>query len=166
MIINVFSLNNAIREVKNGRHIKNWISIRDYGYEHLYNDIDENALNVLQITFDDITKYQIKNDLIHPIYRDVINSRDLIFFNEEHALKIINFSNHVFNLNEELNIHCYAGQSRSQAIGHVLNNFFNLYKEKNEVDYIKNMASSIKKFMPNHDVLKILSDQIFLKNSF
>jgi hypothetical protein len=53
MIINVYSLNNAIREIKKGFHIKNWISVRDLGYEHLYKDIDENASNILKITFDD-----------------------------------------------------------------------------------------------------------------
>jgi predicted protein tyrosine phosphatase len=166
MIINVFSLNNAIREIKNGKHLKNWISVRDLGYEHLYKDIDENVNNILKITFDDLTKYQIKNDLIHPVYKDVVGSREILYFCEEHAKQIIKFSDKVFNNNGELNIHCYAGRSRSQAIGHVLNSYYNLYKEKNENDYVLNLKNSIKKFMPNHDVLSILSNQIFLKKYF
>lgn len=166
MIINVYSLNNAIREIKKGFHIKNWISVRDLGYEHLYKYVDENASNILKITFDDITKYQVQNNLIHPVYKDIVSTRDFLYFCEEHAKQIINFSNNVFNNNEELNIHCYAGRSRSQAIGHVLNNYYNLYKEKNENDYIINFKNSIRKFMPNHDVLNILSNQIFLKKSF
>jgi predicted protein tyrosine phosphatase len=161
MIINVFSLNQANEYLSKGMYIKNWISVRDYGWEHLYEIVDKNAENVLPIVFDDITKYQYENDMIHPVYRNVVKDREIIYFNEEMANQILNFSLDIWKNDGMLNIHCYAGRSRSQAIGYILNNYFNLFKEKNENDYLFNVKNSLKKFMPNHDVLKILNEKIF-----
>lgn len=162
MRINVFSLKMANAYLEKGMHLNNWISIRDKGWEHLYETIDLKAINVLPIVFDDITKYQYEHGMIHPVYQDVIKNRDIIYFDEDMAGKIRRFALDVYNNNNELNIHCFAGRSRSQAVGHVLNSYINLYFERNEEDYLMNLKNSIKKFMPNHDVLKILSENCFL----
>lgn len=164
MIINVFSLKEAISEVIDKNNTKNWISIRDIGYEYLYKDLDNHSINILTLFFDDLTKYQIKYNLVHPIYKESLTIREPLYFNRNHAQQIIDFSNDVFNYNEELNIHCYAGRSRSQAIGYVLNNYFNLFVKKNIDDYLFNLNRSLQRFMPNSDVLKILNEEIFKKS--
>ena len=44
MIINVYSLKNAIEIIKTNN--KNWISIRDANFNHIYKPIDDYANNL------------------------------------------------------------------------------------------------------------------------
>lgn len=160
MIINVFSYKKAIEECKNNNN-KNWISIRDFGFD-VYNEIDQLASNILPIYFDDVTEYNVKHDLIHPIYKEINQKRQLILFSNNDAKKIIDFATKVYNNNNILNIHCWAGRSRSQAIGQALNTYFNLYLNNNKEDFIQNINNNISKFMPNPDILKILNYNLYL----
>jgi predicted protein tyrosine phosphatase len=153
MIINVYSLKNAIDIIETNN--KNWISIRDANFNHIYKPIDDYANNLLTLTFDDVTHYHEKNNMLHPFYTKL--KRDLIHFDYSMAEQIKEFSDIIFNNNESINIHCYAGQSRSQAIGTFLNNYYNLFLDNNVDDYLINIKNNVHdKFMPNFDVTKIL----------
>ena len=59
------------------------------------------------------------------------------------------------------NIHCYAGRSRSQAIGYVLNQYFNLYLKHNKEDFKRNLLSNNEKFMGNPDVIKVMNEVLY-----
>jgi predicted protein tyrosine phosphatase len=52
------------------------------------------------------------------------------------AREIIKFSCNIYKKKQDLNIHCWAGKSRSQAIAFCLNQYFNMFCENNEEDYI------------------------------
>lgn len=135
MKIRVFSLRDAMFESLNGG---NWISIRDFGRDELYNIIDTQADNILKLTFDDVDPYRVKHNMNHPFYVEEYKKRSPIYFNESMARSIIDF---VDNLNgEDLNIHCWAGLSRSQAIGYAINIFYNGYSERNN-DFISNIPN-------------------------
>ncbi|MBR4315617.1 MAG: hypothetical protein IKP65_01410 [Alphaproteobacteria bacterium] len=165
MIINVYSYKDAENQVlinKNKR--KNWISIRDLGYEHLYSKFDELCKkNILIINFDDVTKFNEHHHLMHPFYETLATKRNLIHFNNEMAEKIIEFAYDINNKNEELNIHCWAGKSRSQAIGYCLNQYFNLYLNNNKIDFIMNIENSMDKFIGNYDVIKIMEKTLYVQ---
>lgn len=159
MIINIFSYEKAKQNLK--KHPKNWISIRDLGYSNLYEDLDNNASNVLELYFDDVTDYNIKCDTLHPFYKKAYMKRGLVCFNNEHAKNIIDFTNNIYNKDEELNIHCWAGKSRSQAIGYCLNTYYNCFLNHNKNDYIKNINNSIKCFIGNYDVIRIMTEELY-----
>lgn len=163
MIINVKSLHDANKLIFNigDEYLSNWISIRDQDYPEIYNIIDTNCKNICKLVFDDITYYQEKHNLLYSFYDEVKLHRNLIHFNKEHAKQIIEFAKNVFNKNEVLNIHCYAGRSRSQAIGYVLNQYFNLYLTNNIDDFLKNIQNNNSKFMGNPDVIKLLNKELF-----
>lgn len=159
MKINVKSYNSALEDLS--EHNKNWISIRDLGYSNIYNELDKFAENILELYFDDVTTQDIKSDSLHPFYKKAYMYRGLVCFDEDMARKIISFSNDVFERGEELNIHCWAGRSRSQAIGYCLNIYFNLFKSKNEEDYLRNINNSIDKFIGNYDVIRIITKELY-----
>lgn len=162
MKINVYSLKRANELILSDINCqKNWISIRDVGYSELYKYIRSICKNVCVIEFDDITHYQVKYDLLHPYFNNLLKNRDLIYFNEEHAKQILDFAQKVFDSGEELNIHCYAGKSRSQAIGYVLNQYFNLYLTQNLKDFKRNINFNNERFMANSDVIKIFNKILF-----
>lgn len=163
MIINVKSLHDANKLIFNmgDEYLYNWISIRDKDYPHLYNIIDTNCKNICKLEFDDITYYQEKHNLLYSFYDEIKIQRELIHFNEEHAKQIIDFAQDVFDKNETLNIHCYAGRSRSQAVGYVLNQYFNLYLTTNTTDFVKNIRNNNFKFMANPDVIKLLNNCLY-----
>lgn len=162
MEINVFSYLDAEKQfVENPKYQKNWISIRDIGYERIYEPMDKYCKNILILQFDDITQYNIKHGLIHPFYKREMKKRELIYFNENIARQIIKFTNSVYRKNESLNIHCWAGKSRSQAIGFCLNQYYNMFCENNEEDYISNLTNSIGNFNGNYDVVRILTKEIY-----
>lgn len=164
MKINVVSLRKANELISNDiKYQKNWISIRDNDFPELYNKFDI-CKNVCIVKFDDVTYYSEKHNLLHYFFDDVRKHRNLIHFNEEHAKKIIKFSTDVFNKNEDLNIHCFAGRSRSQAVGYVLNQYFNLYLMHNPDDYRLNIINNNEKFMANSDVIKVMNDVLFKEN--
>lgn len=81
------------------------------------------------------------------------------------AREIIKFSCDIYKNKQDLNIHCWAGKSRSQAIAFCLNQYFNMFCENNEEDYIWNLGNSIDDFMGNSDVIKILTKEIYCLNS-
>lgn len=161
MIINVFPYKIAKEKAKESQYKSNWISIRDYGYEHVYNELDTHANNVLKLYFDDLTEFNVKHDLIHPIYKKIQQEREFILFSKEQAKQIYEFASIVDKRHEILNIHCWAGKSRSQAVGYALNNFFNLFLKHNTEDYIHNLKQCQETFMPNPDVLKILNQELY-----
>lgn len=161
MIINIFSYKKVKEIIHLEEYKRNWISVRDYGYEHLYSDLDNNGENILKVYFDDVTNFNIKHDLIHPIYKEIIKNRNFILFSNEQANQILDFAHKIYKSKETLNIHCWAGKSRSQAIGYVLNNYFNLFLENNKIDYIRNLEQCSRNFMPNPDVLKILNQTLY-----
>ena len=161
MIINIYSYNDA-KLIFNEKP-KNWISVRDLGYSHLYEDMDEKCSNVLELYFDDVTNQDIQSGALHPFYRKAYMARGLICFSEEMARDIVKFAEKVYNKGEELNIHCWAGKSRSQAIGHCLNIYYNLYLKKNDKDYLRNLNKSNGKFHGNYDVIRIMTNELYNK---
>ena len=164
MKINVYSYKNVKKLIKEDNLPKNnWISLRDEGYDYLYKDLTNYAKNILIVYFDDVTVSNIRTDTIHPIYKKIAESRELILFNEEKADQIINFAKDVYERNEELNIHCWAGKSRSQAVGYVLNQHFNLFLEDNKEDFILNLRNTEDKFRGNFDVIRIMNKELYLK---
>ena len=86
--------------------------------------------------------------------------RFVILFDNKMARDIINFTNQ-FNKNDMINIHCWAGKSRSQAIGYCLNQYYNLFMDNNEEDFIRNLNQSINRFNGNHDVIKVMNQELF-----
>lgn len=132
MKINVYSLEEAVRNINGG----SWISIRDKGFEHLYESIDNRADDVLALYFDDVDPYRVKYNLIHSFYVERYKTREPIYFNKDMASDIYNF---VLG-KKEVNIHCFAGVSRSQAVGHVINIFFNCL-QGDEEDFIKSIPN-------------------------
>ena len=146
MKIKVYSLPEAEQIIEDVRG--NWISIRDRGYDELYKKIDENADDCLVLYFDDVDNYRVRNNLIHPFYVKQFMTREPIYFDEQMASDIYGWALG----KKEINIHCFAGVSRSQAVGHVLNIFFNCL-EGNERDFF----NSIPKFtMMNPHVVNIM----------
>lgn len=159
MKINIKSYKSALEDLSD--HKRNWISIRDLGYSNIYNELDSVAENILELYFDDVTSHDVKCETLHPFYKLAYMKRGLVCFDEDMAKKIISFANGVFERGEELNIHCWAGRSRSQAIGYCLNIYFNLFKSKNEEDYLRNVNNSIDKFIGNYDVIRIISQELY-----
>jgi predicted protein tyrosine phosphatase len=141
--------------------IENIISIRDIGYSELYKTLDNNAKNMLIVQFDDVTDFTIKNKMIHEFYNYKSKKRDLVLFNEDMAKEIIKFADSIYNANETLTIHCWAGKSRSQAIAYVLNNYYNLLKENNLKDYKNNLSQFLNDFHGNQDVIRILTNCLY-----
>lgn len=161
MIINIYSYEEAVKSLSN--HKKNWISIRDLGYSNIYNELDKYAENILEIYFDDVTDQNIKTNTLHPFYQRAYMKRGLVCFDEEMAKKIIKFSEDVYNNGEELNIHCWAGRSRSQAIGYCLNFYYNYFLKVNNSDFLYNLNNSIDKFIGNYDVTRVLTKELYKK---
>ena len=162
MLINVKSLRQANELITfNKDYQKNWISIREADFPELYNIFDSICNNVCIVKFDDVTYYSEEHNLSHPFFNSIRDHRELIHFNENHAKKIIDFALDVFHKNEILNIHCYAGRSRSQAIGYVLNQYFNLYLKHNKEDFKRNLLSNNEKFMGNPDVIKVMNEVLY-----
>ena len=155
MKINIYSYN----EAKNNDKIYNWISVRDIGWDNLYEEFDNNKQNVLKVYFDDVTPFSIKHNLLPNFYKEhVLGTRDFVLFNEKMAQDILDFANKVYSNGEELNIHCWAGKSRSQAIGAFLNTFFNLFGERNINDYLGNIERSNERYMANSWVTHVFND--------
>lgn len=151
MKIKIYSLNDA-NKVNGG----NWISIRDKGFEEFYKHIDETADDVLVLTFDDIHPYHVKHDMIHDFYKNAISKREPIYFNEDMANDIYDFVKN----KDSINIHCFAGISRSQAVGHIINIFFNALPG-NKVDFI----NSIQKFSVMNPLVLNIMENVFKERS-
>jgi predicted protein tyrosine phosphatase len=111
------------------------ISIADSDDSHV---LPQDTSNIIRLTFDDI--------IPTVEYRLV----DRIMFNEEHAVKIINFLNDIKNNDtiSALIINCHAGVSRSGAVAKFARKFLDfpckLFHKENKTIY------------PNKHVLKML----------
>lgn len=114
----------------------------------------------MELYFDNVNDHNIHTNTLHPFYQREYLRRGLVCFTEDHARQIISFSNNVYNRKEELNIHCWAGRSRSQAIGYCLNNYYNLFLNPNKEDYLYNLNNSIDRFIGNYDVIRILTKEL------
>lgn len=161
MDINVFSYAEARAKFSedNPYWKRNWISIRDIGYDYVYWEMDKICENVLILKFDDVTRFNAERGYIHQVYKDAQKERDLVFFDEEMADKIVTFAESIKD--GWINIHCWAGLSRSQAVGFCLNTYFNLYKENNKAAYERNLRNSFDKFLGNYDVIRILTERLY-----
>lgn len=160
MKINIFSYQNAEKKIiESTSYRKNWISIRDIGFESYYKKLDDLCENVLVVKFDDVTEFEVKHKIYHPFYHKISEKRPFVLFNSEMARQIIKFVNNIKD--NEINIHCWAGKSRSQAIGSCLNQYYNLFMENNEEDFIRNLQHSVDNFMANSDVIKIMNKELF-----
>lgn len=166
MKINVFSYANAEKTFINNPNFRNnWISIRDFNFEYLYQKMNEYCDNVFILKFDDVTRFAVDRNILHPFYQKAIKERELVYFDSKMARDIIRFSNEIYKNKQDLNIHCWAGKSRSQAIAFCLNQYYNMFLENNEEDYIRNLNNSINNFMGNSDVMQILTKEIYCLNS-
>lgn len=90
------------------------ISINDIGYD---SPVPEGHPNALRLWFDDVSPFFVKHDLHHPYYKEQAKERELVLFNDEMAVQVLDF---LFDMHHKrkpnLFIHCYAGVSRSVAI--------------------------------------------------
>lgn len=164
MKINVVSLRKAKELILSDEiYRKNWISIREHDFPEMYETFEKFCTNVCAIEFDDVTYYSEKNNLSHSFFDSIRKHRQLIHFNKDHAKQIIEFATSVFEKNDTLNIHCFAGRSRSQAVGYVLNQYFNLYLMHNPDDYRLNIINNNEKFMANPDVIKVMNNVLYGK---
>lgn len=165
MLINVFSKVGAEEESRRLKGRGNWISIRDVEKQNTLGY--SVAGNVLELFFDDVTPYIVECDIMHPYYKDRMKERALIYFDESMARKILEFSNNVFEQQGSLaimNIHCWAGKSRSQAIAESLNIFYNLVRENRPAHYARNIRHNFDNFIGNTHVFKIMNQQLISAN--
>lgn len=112
-----------------------WISISD--------DYDESPLpdnrNILKVYFDDAVTQD------HP---------DMDLFDNNDAKRIITFVQHLPPT--PLYVHCYAGVSRSGAVGKVLNIYLNLMLRPNPADFKRFIAKYDNAIQPNRRVEQLL----------
>lgn len=99
------------------------ISINDIGYD---SPVPENHPKALRLYFDDVTPFEIENDLLHPYHVKALRSRSLVLFTDEMARSIVSFVKAATKdyIGEEIDliVHCYAGVSRSVAVALALYN--------------------------------------------
>lgn len=126
----------------------NVINIRDHDDNY---PLINNKSTVLRLIFDDVTDIDRNNE----------ESFRYIFFDENHAKQILDFINQM-DKSKDLYVNCFAGISRSGAVGDCLNQYFNIYLENNEIDkvFFKTQNWQIQ---PNSLVKRILSNTLFGK---
>lgn len=121
----------------------NFISIGESeGYEGVPVDTD----NVLKLVFDDMTDKET----------------DGILFNKDQALKIKDFIDRI-DKSKTLYVNCFAGISRSGAVGTVINDYVNFYlnnMKKNE-DWFAFFDDN-KQIKPNSYVMRIMNKEFGL----
>lgn len=122
----------------------NFISIRHSAETNANCAIPVDGPNVLKLQFDDAVE-----DPEH----------SLVLFDERIAAQIVDFI-HRMDTERPLFINCGAGISRSGAVGEVLNDYFNKYLERNELDdeYFRRMNRQIQ---GNPLVRRILREALF-----
>jgi predicted protein tyrosine phosphatase len=162
--INIYSLTEARATANKNEY---WISIRDKGYESLYEDFSMCPNKTLILTFDDVDPFRVERNIIHPFYKDLFFERRPVYFTEEMAEQVLDFTERILLEQETskipkiLNIHCYAGMSRSQAIGQSLNTYYNLFMDQNHSDYLYTIHQNNKRSMVNPLVIKIMHDVLY-----
>lgn len=120
MRIKIFDQGTAER-VQDAFRDSYWISITDIDYPKAKIE----AHNKLCLSFDDVTPYNVENSFIHPFYKNAFLSREPVFFSSKMAMDIVNFVHKIEDSRDILCIHCYAGKSRSVAVGAVINTITN-----------------------------------------
>ena len=133
-----------------------WISIRDFGK----NDYFVPGNNTLVLVFDDVDPFRVENGIIHDYYAREFLKRNPIYFNKLMSRKCFNIAINAFLQRKDLNIHCFAGMSRSQAVAYVLNIYVNKFLENNDKDFTRNIVNSLHRQMVNPLVLNIMSDTL------
>lgn len=157
MQFKVYSLKNAKKILNSG----NWISIREPGYKEYYKDIDKIASkNILKLYFDDVDPWRTENGLIVDFHKSEFLNRQPVFFDSKMAKDSIDFCHSCFSqsLNPEINIHCAAGYSRSQALAYCLNVYFNLYVKHDPEEFRKNITENN---CMNAEVIRVFTTTIF-----
>ena len=122
----------------------NFISIRHSAETDPNCAIPMDGPNILKLRFDDAVE-----DPEHT----------LVLFDAEIAGKIVNFVRKI-DTSRLLFVNCGAGISRSGAVGEVLNDYFNKYLERNELDdeYFRRLNRQIQ---GNPLVRRILREALF-----
>ena len=167
MKLNVYGLNKALNKVKKGG---NWISIRDRytndetneKYACMDRRIPRYGCRSMTIYFDDIDPYRFYHDMEHPMIKVKFAdpSHEPVFFGPEHVKEIMDFVSPLWEQDHdvEINIHCWAGKSRSQAVAYYLNIYFNLMLDHDVDAFIENNQRNITdKIHFNCEVLKVFS---------
>ena len=123
-----------------------FISINDVGCK---SPVTDEGTNLLILHFSDIEQgFNIQTGSNHILFSQK-NAVDIVTFAKENLDKSIVF------------VHCYAGESRSGAVGKFLNIYFNIFMDKNKKDYEwfnKRYGESID---PNRLVEKLLFENIY-----
>ena len=158
MKIYIYSYREVQRLWDKGR---NWISIRDIGYDELYKELDKEGKNILKLYFDDITEFNKEHNLLHPFYNKQAEKRELRGFTTDIAERIKRFTDEVYMRGQDIQIHCWAGISRSQAIGAELNIYYNLFLQNNEEDFIINLRRNNGRYCGNYDVSRIMKESLY-----
>ena len=140
------------KELKNNH---NWISgkwiISIFSHEDFSPLPDR--YSILKLEFDDVTEKDAEAG----------DNKKLVFFNQNHAVKIHDFIKDIANCvnhANELYVHCDAGVSRSGAVGYVLNEWFNKFIENNREDN-EFFLQHNHHIMPNPLVVRILKQEFF-----
>lgn len=96
------------------------ISINDVGYA---SPVPNSMPSVIRLYFDDVTPYTAKHKLCHPYYIEQANKRSFKLFTDEMAEVVVSFiimekiKARTLGKPFKMLIHCYAGVSRSAAVG-------------------------------------------------
>ncbi len=111
--------------------------------------------NILKLEFDDVAERDIGND------SSSLCVENLIFFNEDHAKAIHKFIKPISADDKKLFfIHCDAGVSRSGAVGLLLNEGFNKFLKRNQIDD-EAFKMNNKHILPNPLVVRLLKKELF-----
>lgn len=137
---------------KDGSTIENnFITIRDHTVQYPVLKFYRQD-NVLSLQFDDV---ESDDD------PELLSKYQYVVFNEEMAKEIHAFIDKI-DRSKPLIINCFAGVSRSGAVGMVLNEYFNRYLENNEWDYDTFFIQN-RQIIPNATVSRILKYELFGK---
>ena len=149
----------------------NFISIRHSAETDPNCAIPVNGSNILKLRFDDVVEYP---DRAQALFDGVLIEKNpqgyygddpdhaLVLFDAGIAGKIVRFIRRI-DTNRLLFINCGAGISRSGAVGEVLNDYFNKYLERNELDdeYFRRLNRQIQ---GNPLVRRIFREALFGKD--
>ena len=95
----------------------------------------------------------LESDNLLVLYFDDVNAGEANAMTPEQAKQIVDFIH--TDDNRPIMVHCTAGVSRSGAVGHVLNWYFNRYITANQPDYHLNESMN-RRIIPNSHVRRLL----------
>ena len=150
--------------------VENLISVRDSLKEddsanQLYAALDRrirrHGINAKVIAFADVDRYRWGQGLEHPVVmKNLAEGEEPIFFTVEMAKDIMRWVHPLWEANHDVHIaiHCWAGRSRSQAIGYYLNTHYNLVLNRDIGSWNENNIANLSdKVHFNCDVLRIMT---------